>query len=468
MHRHVAIVRRLVQSLAAGAGLALLMGCGPAFPAIAALDYLMAGDERFAGIDRDPATPAPPPYQPHADDGSPSRAAILQMLRKREFAALTSLLEAKRGRVAHDIRHESEWHRVVQSFDIADRSITPLIEDWVAAAPASVVPLIASGTQMYALAFDARGTKYATETTVEQFAGMHHFLEKAVIDARAVLERDPKEVLAHRLLIFVAMAGGSQEECGMFAREGLTAAPASMRIRWALAMCRLPRWGGSTRAVEAIWEKARPFVIDNPDLTALAGVVAYDKGRLAKGEEAIKLFDQALAVGAHSAFYLARSRAHYNNNRSEAALEDAKAGLLLSPEDPDLLEYQFRALVDLGRLDHAGSTLDVLAAVDPTNPNLPKWREDAQHRMRAESDTPSDFTAILELDRLLIQRRDYDAVIRHWTNYLAQAPTDGRAYLERAGTHRLKGDMASARADIVKACQLENVQACSIAKRQGW
>ena len=34
------------------------------------------------------------------------------MLRSRDFATLTQTLEAKRARVAQDIRHETEWNRV--------------------------------------------------------------------------------------------------------------------------------------------------------------------------------------------------------------------------------------------------------------------------------------------------------------------------------------------------------------------
>ena len=111
---------------------------------------------------------------------------------------------------------------------------------------------------------------------------MNHFLEKVILDARTALARAPKLTEGYALLIDVARTVGAQRGCGEVAREGLSVAPASMRIRWALAMCRLPRWGGSHEAVRAIWDQAEPFVADHPALAALGGVVSWDLGRLSE------------------------------------------------------------------------------------------------------------------------------------------------------------------------------------------
>jgi len=496
MDRYAPVVLGVVVSLALSVGVSQFLGVS----LIPGMDRLLGGPQTFAGIDRDPSAPTPVPFERPEDEGSPTRVEILRTLRSRDFATLTQTLEAKRARVAEDIRHEAEWNRVIATFSINDPSITPLIEDWLAASPDSVVPYLASGTHMYSLAFNARGTKTALNTTREQIAGMEHFLEKVVADAGAALKRDHREVLAYRLLIDVARAGGTQTECGSLARDGLAVAPASFRIRWALAGCRLPRWGGSRAGVAAVWEKAKPFVADNPDLSPLAGLAAYDEGRLLKGDDAMRLLDQAVAAGPYPAFFLERAREHYANDRDQEALEDANLGLILSPQDPDLLEYQFLALANLNRADEASEVLDVLAEVDPTHADVPKWRDDIQRMvaavgadsawasykrgrelLKAGNDSgalaafeeavrrdPAHFDSYENIDYLLVKQRDYDTVIRHWSNYLLQRPRDGRAYLERAGTNRHKGDMAAARADITKACELGTAEACGIARSQGW
>ena len=353
---------------------------------------------------------------------------------------------------------------------------------------------------MHSLANEARGTKSASETSRAQFAGMEHFLEKVGLDAAAALKHDSKEVLAYELLIDVARAAGSQTECGTIAQAGLTAAPASLRIRWALAMCRLPRWGGTRADVEAIWEKARPFVAEHPELSVLRGVMAFDEGRLLDGDDAMHLLDQALAAGPSPAYFLARAREHFGRDRLEAALEDVNLGLIISPQDPELLALQFSALADLGRIDQASAALDVLAEVDPTNPDLAQWQDWVTRTLTAsgpgsawESYTrgrellkagddagalaafqqavqrdPAHFDSYQNIDYLLLKRREFDTIIQHWGAYLARRPDDSRGYLERAGTNRHKGDTAAAQADIMKACELKNAQACGIAKSQGW
>lgn len=496
MNRYGPVVVGVVVSIVLSFGLSQFLGQS-LFPGI---NRLVGGPQTFAGIDRDPGAPTPAPFEPPEDEGSPTRAEVLRMLRSRDFATLTQTLEAKRARVAQDVRHEAEWNRVIATFGINDPSITPLIEDWVAASPDSIVPYVASGTHMYALAFDARGTKSARDTSRAQFAGMEKFLEKVNNDAGAALLRDPKEVLGYRLLIDVARAAGTQAECGTIARDGLTAVPASLRIRWALAICRLPRWGGSRAGVEAVWEKARPFVVENPELSVLGGVMAYDEGRMLDDDAAMRLLDQALAAGPYPAYFLARAREHFDRDRFEATLEDANLGLIISPQDPELLAYQFRALADLGQIDKASAALDVLAEVDPTNPDLAPWRDwvtrtqattgagsawEAYKRGRellkagddggalaafqlAVQRDPAHFDSYQNIDYLLVKRREFDTVIRYWGAYLSRRPDDGRGYLERAGTNRHKGDLAAAQADIMKACELKNDQACGIAKSQGW
>jgi tetratricopeptide (TPR) repeat protein len=214
----------------------------------------------------------------------------------------------------------------------------------------------------------------------------------------------------------------------------------------------------------------------------------------------MQLLDQALGAGASPVFFLARAIEHYDHDRFEAALEDVNLGLILAPQDPELLEYQYSALANLRRVDAASAALDVLAEVDPTNTNLGKWRDwvmraqassgagsawesykRGRELLKAGDDAgalaafrqavqrdPAHFDSYQNIDYLLLKRREFDVVIQLWGAYLAQRPGDGRGYLERAGTNRHKGDMAAAQADIVKACELKNAQACGIAQSQGW
>ena len=460
--------------------------------------WMYDAPSRFAGVMRSGGAAAAP-FEPPADEGSPTRAEIHRLLRSRDFAELTRLVDAKQALVERDIRNESELHRVIGSFGVADPTFAPLIDDWVAASPDSVAPNIASARYLFARAFAERGTKVGSETSVEQVMGMNHFLEKVILDARTALARAPKLTEGYALLIDVTRTVGAQRACGEIAREGLSVAPASMRIRWALAMCRLPRWGGSHDAVRAIWDQAEPFVADHPALAALGGVVAWDLGRLSDGDEALRHLDAALAAGPHSAFFLSRAREYMDAKKVDAALEDATSGLAWAPEDPDLLAIRFRSLAGLGRFTEAQATLDLLADTNATHADMPQWREYMQRQSAAAAadstgghysrghqhrragnqrraldefeaavrQDPAHFDAYLSIDQLLAPRREWAAIVGHWTNYLAVQPGDVRAYLERAGANRQKGDMSAALADMAKACELGSEKACGVWKNQG-
>lgn len=458
MRQHVLTVGRIVVMLAAG------------HATREGILWMVDADQRFAGIERDASTTVSS-YEAPEDEGTPTRVELLRMLRARDFEGLTEIIDAKQAAVVGDIRNETELHRVIETFSVNDPAITALIEDWVAATPDSAAPYLASAAHVYTLAFDARGGKSASETTAEQFDGMDRYLEKLMLDATAALEREPRSTQAYRMLVNVAGAHGEQRQCGEYARAGLAVAPASLRIRWALAMCRLPRWGGSRRAVNAIFEKARPFLADNPELAVLAGVMAWDEGRLLDGAEAMTLLDKAVGSGASPVYLLSRAREHHQDKRHEDALQDVARGLLLSAEDPDLLAVQFQAAYALYRAEEAKEAFELLEEVDPTRELLDGWRENLEQLVSWEAFRQAEASPLakaLRTDMALTREGNWDGVIRHWSTYLATNPTEARAYLERAGAHRQKGDMGAARADILQACSLKESRACLVARDEGW
>ena len=452
---------------------------------------------RFAGIERNPATAPPAVYEQPPDEGSPTRRELLAMLRNREFSELTSVVDAKHALVVRDIRNESELHRVLQTFEINDPAITTLLDEWIAATPASPAPHVASAVHLNSRAYAARGGRLAADTTDEQFTGMYEFLTKSITAATAAIERDPRHTQAYRTLINAVRAQGDQAACGEFARQGLTAMPASLRIRWALVTCRLPRWGGSHAAIERIWEQARPFVADHPALSVLQGAVAWDLARIAEGDEALRRFDKAVASGPFSVYFFDRAREHMAMKNAAAALEDVQLALALTPEDPVMLDLQLKALADLGRHREASATLTILEEVDATYATVQEWRDylrNATDRAAAQQSyangyelykagdkdgalaaflahirrNPSDFNAHLAIDIILAERRDWDGIIAQWSGYLMTHPNDGRAFLERGGAQHRKGSIDAARSDIETACRLDVAKACDIAKRQGW
>jgi tetratricopeptide (TPR) repeat protein len=222
--------------------------------------------------------------------------------------------------------------------------------------------------------------------------------------------------------------------------------------------------------VNAIWEQARPFLADHPELGVLQGAVAWDQANLAQGEEAVKLFGTAIGAGPYAPYFYGRAREHMSMNNAAAALEDVKLALALLPDDPDMLELQMRAFANLRQDKQAAAAFAVLEEIDATNERLPEWREYFQEvaDSAAASAARGELNEYLKKDAALAARGDWNGIIEMWSSYLSQHPNDGRAYLERAGAERRKGDMAAARSDIKSACDLGSAQACEIARSMGW
>jgi len=473
------------------------------------------------------------PTQDTAPEASPSSSIpgaipggpleVQRLLRARDFAALTRLLEAKQTRLEQDIRREDELGGALAAFDVADPTLTPLFDAWVVAQPEAWAPQLARAWHRIAVAWQRRGSKLATDTSEDQFAGMHEALDDAIGDAREALKRNPKLTEAYRVLIRVAMGHGDQQACARLAQLGLAVAPASLRVRSALALCLRPRWGGSYDAMAALAREAQQYAGQNPALAALLGFVDWDRGCIArkdkKYDEAAELLTRALTAGEHVLFYEDRADTYFRQKRYTDALADIAHALALVPEDEGALITRAWVLVALERYQDALTDVQVLSELDPTSDKLASFRQQqtdtavhqayqllettkdvdsaiarytwaiqlspanaealywrgrayllgSNDRVHALADfesairlDPRHFESYRNVDWLLAQRGDWDGVIAHWTRYIELEPLNGQAYLERGGAYHRKGDERAALADAHKACELGAPRACEL------
>ncbi len=462
---------------------------------------------------------------PAAEAVSGSALEAQRLLRAREFAALTRLIEAKQAPVEESVRHEGELARVMLAFAVADPTLMPLFDAWVAAQPDTYAPRLARGAHRVALAWAQRGKKVARETSDEQLAGMREYLGEAVEDARAAVRGNPRLTEGYVLLIRAAMGYGDSRACLRVADLAFAHVPASMRVRAALGYCLLPRWGGSYEALADFARESQAEADRNPALLALLGFVDWDRGRVAAEERrydaAIALFTHALEMGEHWQFYRDRAQAYLHQHRDTQALADVARALALAPDEPDTLVLRVRILTSLRKWSDAVADAQLVAELDPTNGDLAWFRghelEDAAHQgsqllettkdvdgaiarltwgvrltggsadiyywrgraylqkndqARALGDLeqairldPHHFDAYQNVDWILTQRGAWDEIIRRWSRYIELEPLNGEAYLERGGAYHRRGDASQALADARKACDLGTQKACEIGRR---
>jgi tetratricopeptide (TPR) repeat protein len=128
-------------------------------------------------------------------------------------------------------------------------------------------------------------------------------------------------------------------------------------------------------------------------------------------------------------------------------------------------------LYALGRYEEARVFLDQALAAQPENANLLYWRGLTHEKLGNAQDALEDFTEVVtlvpdhfnsyqHLDYLLFQQGRTDEIISWWDRYLAEAPDDAAALLERGGTWFRMGNTENAAADARRACELGNAEAC--------
>lgn len=465
---------------------------------VAGLGWWWARPMAFVGeIDAQPGNPGS--FTRPEGHGQPSRLEIYRLLNGEQFAELTRIIEAKTSLAQTDVRNEADLGRVLDAFAIDDPAMAALFDRWVTAQPGSFAPYLARGIQSFALSFLERGTASAQDTSQEQFAGMARHLERAGEDARKALDLNARLPEAYKLLVDLARAQGNQRACGEFAAAGLTISPATVRVRRALAICRLPRWGGSHAAVRAIALNAAPFFAENPDLTALAGFAAWDQARIAEGDAAVALFDEAIKAGPYWQFHFDRAREHFAAGRFDAVVADTTEALRLNPQDPAVLLLHVRAMNARGRASDVSAELELLKEIDGANPRLQAFLTEQQHPTRRERSgadahywrgrahvkagnhdaalpefleatriDPEHFESYRNIDYIYATRNEWAPIVEHWDQYLSRKPDDARALFERSGTHYRMRNLPAAKTDVTRACDLGLEEACAQMKRVGW
>jgi tetratricopeptide (TPR) repeat protein len=78
---------------------------------------------------------------------------------------------------------------------------------------------------------------------------------------------------------------------------------------------------------------------------------------------------------------------------------------------------------------------------------------------------PANLEAYRNADRLLARQQKWDEIITMWNWYISRQPPNADAHYERGGTYFHKGDIAAARADAARACELGKNQGCRMAER---
>lgn len=450
--------------------------------------------------------------------------AILADLKSGQWDSVETFLVRKQRLFEHDYRFEDHVYRAFHRFWVPDSSLEPLFERWIELRPNSFAARLARAEYYHGLGWASRGTRWARETTAQQFAGMELFFKRAEEDLREALQIEPRLLVAYEILLDMARTRGEEYPASLIMEQAVRLCPYSFRIRYWFMMNLAPRWGGSHEAMEAFASESQELADVNPRMRLLKAFAPWDKGRIvavdSQYDAALEFYREALSYGEHFVVLNSRAKVYWNQGRYDDAKKDFERALVLNPYDDEASAGVARMCCYMGRTDES------LALTKKAEENFPgseelsgfktwsgrhfvyegyklfekadyqnaiklydtalafhdKYYEAYYYRALAESRTdqltnaesdlkeairinPRFFPSYKLMDWILSQKRAWDKIIDYWSTYIALVPNDGKAFLERGGAKYQKRDYQESLKDASKACELGEQEGCVQAQR---
>jgi tetratricopeptide (TPR) repeat protein len=363
-------------------------------------------------VKREPVAPAVPPALPlvgpqtNDEDGYPraevDEVRLLELMRARQFRAVTAILEHLQDAFEADYRKE-RW--VAQAFAIFysdnEKELGPLLVEWGAAEPGSFAPFAARGAHFLQLGWSRRGKAPAADTSHEKLAAMEEMHERAAREFVAALSIRPRAMVAHSGLISIAM-NEPRETLDRVFEAADRACPDCLLFRVTHLQARRPRWGGSYEEMAAFAEAAQRRS-RNPKLRYLKHYVLLDMAEVAllnrEPALAVQLVDRLVAAEPMVDSLLLRAKGHQAQKNHHAAIADLDAAIARQVRpDPLLLWPRAASLTRVGQFERAVD--DLLAARRPTSFD----------NVVAAHELPR-LNAILEHGDARLEAKDYDAAL---------------------------------------------------------
>jgi tetratricopeptide (TPR) repeat protein len=464
-------------------------------------------------------------------DGYPKQyvdpVVLRAMLARKRYGDLTKYFEQFQDAFEADFKHEGWVAMAAGAFNTAEPGIMADLDAWVAASPSSFAPYLARGSHWEAVGFARRGSKYAAETSSGDIKAMRQAFVSADDDLRRATSIRPKLVAATPYQLSMTAAAGSRASMDALMDEALDICPNCFGIRATYISLSAPKWGGSLALMDSLARDAP--VAKNSRLRFLSGYSELENMAVANSHAdwkgALAAVERACALGDFAPFLAARSGARDRTDDLPGAKADIDHAIALSPKTSDYLasrayldirskdyEAAARDLLDALRInptdehargqyesvvqgvnyliqqDHAAGNekealriADLGAELAPSNLSIQQERSwilsgaekgpaagaSAAAAANASGTVPDDIDQVRQMDYALSREDKYTDILPLWDAYIAKHPNDGRAYLERGGTHLHLGQNDLAGQDALKACDLGVNEGCMRAHQLG-
>lgn len=451
---------------------------------------------------------------------------LRQLFENEKFEELTAALVGYQEEFEEDVLTE---YKIIMAFAIFS-STDPDYEDkllkWKEEFTRHFAPHMASAIYYQKLAWESRGTRWAKDTSFEQFSGMEKYLTKAIQNLSLTIKYKRTLMPAYQSYISIlnsSKSASDDDENAMISRA-FKLFPQSYLIKKQASSAKLPRWGGSYEQMEGIAREGVKNVDTNPNMALLYGMIYNDQAfyliKEEKYKEAESAYLMAISFGDSWDFYYELATLqYYHLNDYEGALEYIKQSIARYPIEAEshLLKAKIQHMLGYDVL--ADVALETARAIGGVSEDIEQWLQwvakDLSYKahkvfkhdpQQAESlldlaleYNPDSAEAYAERGRIKMLKGEFEAGIDDaqlavqlgpddigmyrlldlglarekrwleitsiWDTFIYRNPENSEAYFERAGAYHHMGNRDEARADLDKACSLGHAQACQRLKR---
>lgn len=188
---------------------------------------------------------------PETSEESLLNAQHREMLRGKKYALLDKEMSQIQQEFEQGRRSDISLLHLFRAFYDTDLSLRDHYAQWIKQFPRSYAAHEAQGVYFRRVGYQARGEKYARDTSAEQFAEMARYFELAVQSHEEAIKLSQRPLLSYYSLLSIAKINGDTEAAKRMFAQALKIAPANFIARYKYMLMLEGRWGGSLAQMKA-------------------------------------------------------------------------------------------------------------------------------------------------------------------------------------------------------------------------
>lgn len=326
---------------------------------------------------------------------------MVQSIYDKKFPALESAFADCQKAYEERRITDAEMDPAHQVFANSDPRMDPLLTEWIGLYPDTPFSWLARARHRRSLAQNARGTKWAKDTSELNFKRMKYLLSMAQQDYVKAQDINPRNPFVYTGMIY--SAGYTSEE--IFAQamlsRGLKENPDSVLLWHAALYQAQPKWGGSLEKMDEVLSAALHRVKDPDDVRELKALYYEYKGTYASQNEKDKTAADVFYKQMFENMSLAEQYRYSGENSQtwEDVISNLRKSLALKPFSGKVLKGLSGALLQTRQYEKALVYADVALFLDSLNPDVLRFRGEILEAEKKFDLAIEDYKNSLTYDR---------------------------------------------------------------------